>query len=83
MAELLSNPGPPETPSAESREHASETASESSKANSSHQGSKGHFVKIDGSVGGSGYDETTVEYVFAMLSAQFLLSFSHLLSRIL
>ena len=62
MAELIANPEPPETPSsAEPKEHVSGADSTSSEAKSSHQGAKGRFVKIDGSVDGSGYDETTVE----------------------
>lgn len=63
MDEMLSNPGPPHTPlsTTEPAEHVPEEGSMSSRGRSSHSGPKGRFVKIDGSVGGSGYDETTVE----------------------
>ena len=63
LDEMLSNTGPPGTPSSptEPMKHVSETDSASSQSKSSHEGPKGRFVKIDGSVGGSGYDETTVE----------------------
>lgn len=63
MDEMLSNPGPPHTPlsTTEPAEHVPEEGSMSSRGRSSHGEPKGRFVKIDGSVGGSGYDETTVE----------------------
>ncbi|SPN98959.1 uncharacterized protein DNG_01998 [Cephalotrichum gorgonifer] len=66
MAEMLSNSGPPQAPSSstESGGHAYGTGSSTSSQGKSTQGEpKGSFVKIDGSVGGSGYDETTVDVI--------------------
>lgn len=65
LDEVLSDTGPPETLSSSTgpMKHASDADSASPKPKFSREEPKGRFVKFDGSVGGSGYDETTVEYV--------------------